>query len=327
MHLQPLAASAVDAMKHPLITLALGLGSSAAALAAAPLLTPTALAPLLQHADVRVIDIRDPKGYAANHIPGAVNAPYGQWRGPATNPGELPDQAQLVALVQKLGLTPQTHAVVVSSGADATDFGAMARVYWTLKSLGLTELSIVNGGMKAWDAAKLPLSTTPVQVAPGSYAPTFDARWLATREDVQQHVKLSNAVLVDSRPDAFYQGKTQAPAAKLAGTLPGAVQLDFNQWFVPGTSLFVDPAKAKVIAAQIRHTPGQDAVAFCNTGHWAATDWFGLSEVAGLPNVRLYAGSMVDWTQSPDMPAMQNAPGRGEQLLRATQKWWERKAL
>ncbi|MDR2325063.1 MAG: sulfurtransferase [Acidovorax sp.] len=310
-------------MNQKLIAAALLFSSSGWALAAQPLLTPAALSPLLKDPQLRVIDIRDAKGFAAAHIPGAVNAPYAQWRGPASNPGELPDQAKLVALVQSLGLTAQTHAVVVSTGKDATDFGAMARVYWTLKSLGLTELSIVNGGMQAWDAAKLPTSTAPVQIAPSSYAPSFDARWLATRDEVQQHVKLSNAVLVDSRPDAFYQGKTQAPAAKLAGTLPGAVQLDFNQWFVPGSSTFVETAQAKQVAARIQHGP--DMVAFCNTGHWAATDWFGLSEVAGLPNVRLYAGSMVDWTQSPDMPAMQNMPGRGEQLLRATKQWWEKK--
>ena len=308
-----------------LIAFTLSLSASAWALAAEPLLTPQELAPLLDQAQVRVIDIRDAKSYAANHIPGAVNAPYGEWRGPATNPGELPDDPKLVALLQSLGLNADTHAVVVSTGQDTTDFGAMARVYWTLKSLGLTELSIVNGGMQAWEKAKLPLSTQPVKVAPSTYAPTFDATWLSTLQDVQQHVQLSNAVLVDSRPDAFYLGKTQAPAAKLAGTLPGAVQLDFNQWFVPGTTTFVDTAKAKEIAAQIHVPNGQQAVAFCNTGHWAATDWFGLSEIAGIPNVKLYAGSMVDWTQQPDYPALQNAPSRGEQLLRNTKQWWERK--
>ena len=308
-----------------LIAFTLSLSASAWALAAEPLLTPQELAPLLDQAQVRVIDIRDAKSYAANHIPGAVNAPYGEWRGPATNPGELPDDPKLVALLQSLGLNADTHAVVVSTGQDTTDFGAMTRVYWTLKSLGLTELSIVNGGMQAWEKAKLPLSTQPVKVAPSTYAPTFDATWLSTLQDVQQHVQLSNAVLVDSRPDAFYLGKTQAPAAKLAGTLPGAVQLDFNQWFVPGTTTFVDTAKAKEIAAQIHVPNGQQAVAFCNTGHWAATDWFGLSEIAGIPNVKLYAGSMVDWTQQPDYPALQNAPSRGEQLLRNTKQWWERK--
>ena len=130
---------------------------------------------------------------------------------------------------------------------------------------------------------------------------------------------------MDSRPDAFYQGKVRAPAAKVSGTLPGAQQLDFNQWFVPGTSTFVDAATARQIAAKVKREQGQDMVAFCNTGHWAATDWFGLSEVAGLPGVKLYAGSMVDWTQSQEPPLMANQPTRAEALAYDAKQWWERK--
>ncbi|QXZ08553.1 sulfurtransferase [Comamonas sp. Y33R10-2] len=304
--------------------LGLSLGTSGWAIAAPPLLTPEQLQPLLDQAHVRLIDIRDPKSFEAGHIAQAANAPYGKWRGPATNPGELPDQAKLVELVQSLGLTASTHAVVISSGADNTDFGAMARVYWTLKSLGLTELSIVNGGMKAWQAAGKPVGKAKVSITPSSYAPTFDANWLATRQDIGKHLDLSNAALVDSRPDAFYLGKTRAPTAKVSGTLPGAQQLDFNQWFVPGSTLFVDTAKAKTIASQIQRQSGQDMVAFCNTGHWAATDWFGLSEIAGLPNVKLYAGSMADWTQSADAPRMSNQPSRAEALSYDAKKWWEK---
>ncbi|MBQ0131238.1 MAG: sulfurtransferase, partial [Comamonas sp.] len=167
------------------------------ALAAPPLLSPAQLSALLTPTNaVRVIDIRTPKEFAAGHIPGALNAPYSQWRGPASNPGELPDQPKLVQLLQSLGLTADTHAIVVSHGKDTGDFGAMARVYWTLKSLGLKELSILSGGLKAWEAAQLPFSQVPVKVAPSSYAPTFDATWLSTRQDIQQSIKLSNAVLV-----------------------------------------------------------------------------------------------------------------------------------
>jgi len=294
------------------------------AFAAPPLLAPAQLH-ALPAATLRVIDIRDPQAYAKQHIPGAVSAPYGKWRGPASNPGELPDISKLTQLVQSLGLTPATHAVVVSSGADATDFGASARVYWTLKTLGLKELSIVNGGMKAWADAKLPQDNAAVRIAASGWQPQLDTSLIATREDIRKHLDLSNAALVDSRPDAFYQGKTRAPAAKLSGTLPGAQQLDFNQWFVPGTSTFVDTATARQIAAKVQRQQGQDMVAFCNTGHWAATDWFGLSEMAGLPNVKLYAGSMVDWTQQPDAPALENQPSRAESLAYDARQWWQRK--
>ncbi len=133
--------------------------------AAPPLVAADELVPLLDKPSVRVLDIRDPKSYASGHVPGAVSAPYGSWRGPATNPGELPALPKLTARVQSLGLVPDTRVVVVSSGDDATDFGASARVYWTLKVLGFKELSILNGGMAAWREAKLPLDTNAVTVA------------------------------------------------------------------------------------------------------------------------------------------------------------------
>ena len=43
---------------------------------------------------------------------------------------------------------------------------------------------------------------------------------------------------------------------------------------------------------------GKELVSFCNTGHWAATNWFALSELAGVEGVKLYPESMVDWANS-----------------------------
>ena len=218
-------------------TLIAGLSLACAAIgasAAPPLLSPKELQAKLADPAVRVIDIRDPKSYAGNHIPGAVNAPYGQWRGPSTNPGELPALPKLTTLVQSLGLTPATHAVVVSSGADATDFGASARVYWTLKVLGFKELSVLNGGLKAWAEAGLPQNTEAVKVAASNHQPQLNKSLIASTDEVLQHVKAKDAVLVDARPAAFFNGETRAPAAKVPGTLPDAVNFQHDKWFAPG---------------------------------------------------------------------------------------------
>ncbi|MFM7008221.1 MAG: sulfurtransferase, partial [Betaproteobacteria bacterium] len=145
---------------------ALALFASFSTWAAEPLLTPQAVQAAQADSNTRVLDIRDPKSYAANHIPGALNAPYGSWRGPESNPGELPGIEKLAANVQRLGITPDTHVIVVSSGANDTDFGAAARVYWTLKVLGVKNLSVLNGGFKAWQAAGLALNNLPATVQP-----------------------------------------------------------------------------------------------------------------------------------------------------------------
>ncbi len=295
--------------------------------AAPPLLAPAELRALLDRPDLRVIDIRDPKSYAAGHVPGAVSAPYPAWRGPAGNPGELPDLPRLTALVQRLGLTPATHAIVVSSGADETDFGAAARVYWTLGVLGLKERSILNGGVAAWAKAGLPQDAAPAAVAASSYVPVLDASLLATRGEVRARIDDGQVQLVDARPAEFYLGQTRHQVARVPGTLKGAVNLSHSIWFVPGTANMVPAEEARRIAAALpgaKDGPGAETISFCNTGHWAATNWFALSELAGRPNVKLYAGSMVDWTQDPEALPMDHVPGRLQQLWIDTRLWMDR---
>lgn len=299
-----------------ILQFAFAITAASSAFAAQPLLSPADLQAQAKAPQVRIIDIREPKAYAESHIPGAVSAPYGQWRGPASNPGDLPALPQLTQLVQSLGLSPDSHAVVVSSGADTTDFGSAARVYWTLKVLGVQQLSVLNGGMQAWASAKLPQDNVVPQITASKFTPTLDKRYIATRDEVAEKVKSGNALLVDARPAAFFQGETKHAAAKQAGTLKGAVNVEHSRWFAPGSTAMMSVPEAQKAAAStpLGKQPETETVAFCNTGHWAATNWLAQSEVLGQKNVKLYAGSMVDWTQDASHLPMDNVPGRMQQL-------------
>lgn len=309
-------------MKHLFAALSLTFISNVS-IAAQPLLTPQELQQLASESNLRIIDIRPPKDYATGHVQGAANAPYGKWRGASTNPGELPPINKLTALVQSLGLSAATHAVIISSGANDTDFGAAARVYWTLKVLGLKDLSIVNGGYKAWTAAGLPISKQAVKIAASDFKPSINNDLLVTREQLLTDAKNKSAVLVDARPADFFNGETRHVAAKVPGTLPDAINVSHASWFKPGSSSVVSATEAKTIASKYSLAEkNEEIVSFCNTGHWAATNWFVLSELVGDKNVKLYAGSMVDWTQSSESLPMQNVPNRFKQLLIDAKIWF-----
>ncbi|HOA95079.1 MAG TPA: sulfurtransferase [Quisquiliibacterium sp.] len=274
-------------------------------------------------AGTRIIDIRDGKDeagktpYELGHLPGAVHAPYSQWRGPKDNPGKLPELSKLAQLIQRLGLERDTDVVLVYEGKDATDFGAAARVYWTLKTAGLTKLSILNGGMKAWRAAGGAVTTDVPTVQASSYQPTIDTRLVATREEVERAVAGGSAKLLDARPADFFEGDTRHAAAKVPGTIQGAKNVDNAVWFAKGGSALLPAADVKRIAQQHGIAPaaadGPETVSFCNTGHWAATNWFVLSEVLGDRKVKMYPESMVEWSRA-GLP-MSNVPNRLKQLL------------
>jgi thiosulfate/3-mercaptopyruvate sulfurtransferase len=289
-----------------------------------PLISPIELEIKLQNPNLRVLDIRDPKSYSENHIPGSLSAPYGKWRGPKENPGEFPPLPKLTELVQSLGLSPQNHIVVTSSGADETDFGSAARVYWTLKVLGLENLSILNGGIKSWVEAKLPINNQSVSVARSTYEPKINASLITTKDQLLKKSTDGSARLIDARPSAFYSGDTRHQAAKVPGTLKGASNVEHSKWFNEKSPTFISSSEAQKIASEANLTSNEEVVSFCNTGHWAATNWFAMSEVLGKKNVSMYAGSMVDFTKDGDTSNMDNVPSRGKQLWIDLKLWADR---
>ncbi len=296
-------------MNRLIATTALSLAAALPAHAATfgPLVTPEDLEPALDTSDAIVLDIRG-DAYAKGHIDGAISAPYGLFRGPAENPGQLLDVATLEERYEVLGLELDRPIVIVPEGKTDTDFGAAARVYWTLKSSGFQDLSILNGGVVSWEAAGYSLEDQPTVPAPTELEITFSDQWTADSEAVVAATRGEvDALLLDARTPEFYEGTKAHPAAAKPGTLPGADNQSYTAFFNTDTPVLQNSIDANPLLEQLGVNEGQDIVSFCNTGHWAATNWFALSEVAGVDNVKLYPGSMVEYTNAGH--DVENAPG------------------
>lgn len=273
-----------------------------------PLLSPAELSTILDAEGdaVRVLQVNGDHG--DGYIPGAVRAPYAEWRGPESNPGALPETAQFHAILERTGIEAETPVVVVHAGTNPADFGSAARVYWTLKSLGVEDLAILDGGLAGWKAAGLATEADEGGVFPSAWTPELSDDWRVTSAELQAMIDQGDiANFVDARPPGFFEGLLWHDAASGPGTLPGSSNLTYEVWF-DEDGRFVDAARAREIAESTGQTDAPLTVSFCNTGHWAAINWFALSELAGIDNTRLYAESMVGWSQAGG--PMDNRPGR-----------------
>jgi thiosulfate/3-mercaptopyruvate sulfurtransferase len=287
------------------IALAFVVGVAGSALAGAPesLVSVQWLKQHRSNPDLVVLDIRSAldgggvEAYAKGHIPGAVHSDYdkGGWRVARNGvPFMLPSEKELEALIGNLGIDEDTHVVVVPAGVHVLDFGAAARVYWTLKVVGHPYVSILDGGFAAWKADPAnPIETGVREPTPKIFSVTIDRSLIAPVDEVEQASKAGGATLLDARPATFFAGKEKAPAAKAYGHIPGAVSLDSATFYDPAANRLLPASELAAIAASIPQGP---VVSYCNTGHWASTNWFVLSEVLGRKDVRLYYGSMVEWT-------------------------------
>ncbi|MBV8839131.1 MAG: sulfurtransferase [Alphaproteobacteria bacterium] len=262
---------------------------------------------LKQHAtdpDLLVLDVRSgAESFAQGHIPGAVHSDYDKagWRVTRNGvPFMLPSIAELEKLIGETGIDEDTHVVVVPAGAVFTDFGAAARVYWTLKVAGVTKVSILDGGYAGWAVEHNTIDTGAVKPTPKIFTATLNKALFVEAREVEAIEQKGGATLVDARPATFFAGKEKAPASQAYGHIPGAVNLDSATFYDATTNRLKPREELAALAATA--VPVGPTVTYCNTGHWASTDWFVLSEILGRKDVKLYYGSMVDWTADASRP-------------------------
>jgi thiosulfate/3-mercaptopyruvate sulfurtransferase len=284
---------------------ACALAAPAPAEPVAPLVTPQWLSQRLSDPAILVLDIRSAidgggaEAFAKGHIPGAVHSDYDKagWRVARNGvPFMLPTPAELEKLIGETGIDEDNHVVIVPAGVHATDFGSAARVYWTLKVAGHPSVSILDGGFAAWRAASYPVETGKKPASPKIFTAKIDRGLLAELAEVDAAAQIRSATLLDARPASFFAGKLRAPAAKAYGHLPGALNIDSANFYDPAANRLRSKSELAAIAAAL---PAGPVVSYCNTGHWAATNWFVLSELLGRKDVKLYDGSMVEWTADP----------------------------
>jgi len=311
----------MNAWKRYTGTAALVFSVSTQATTLTPVIDSFTLTDLLDNNEVKVLEIRsDEKEYLKQHIPSSVYIPYSEFRGPKQNPGQLPELNKLAKALGSQGIDTTDSVVIVHDGVTTTDFGAAARVYWTLKSVGFDSLAILNGGFRAYQKDGFELASGQTEVSPVAPQLAFNSAWYADTAEVEKQVAgEGSARLLDARLDDFYAGKAWHDAAARPGILPGADQFAFEAFFDKNTPLLKHADEVQSIVAD-NELDQSGTISYCNTGHWAATNWFVLSEVALVDGVKLYAESMVEWSAL-NKP-MENVPTSVQFAILKTKKWF-----
>lgn len=245
-----------------------------------------------------VLDVRwpypdppDRAGFLAGHIPGSrfvdldteLSAPPGGANG-GGHP--LPDPAAFTAAMRAHGVRADVPVVVLDGSAGL----AAGRAWWCLRHFGHRQVSLLDGGFAAWQAAGLPVATGepgPVgvgdfQAGPGRF-PLLDADAAATLA--------RDGLLIDARSAPRYRGED--PVDAVGGHVPGArstpTALNTDR---DGRWLSVDALRARFDEVGVT---GAQVGVYCGSGVTACHTILALS-ILGEPIPALYVGSWSEWS-------------------------------
>ena len=280
------------------------------AFAADPLVDAAWVKANLGKPGVVIVDMQPTSDFLRAHIPGAASTDFGKsgWREERADkvPDMLPAKFdKLAAHIGSLGVDNNSHVVLVAPGGSYGDMGWATRIYWTFKVLGHDNVSILNGGMAAWTKDKgNPVEAGAAKVAAKTFTPHPRMEMVAGIEDVKAS-KAKGVMLVDSRPEDQYVGINRNPKASENGTLPGARNLPSGWTTENGGGIFRPKTELEKLFKVANVPTSGDQITFCNTGHLASIGWFVSSELVGNKKVKLFDGSMVEWTLAKAGPVEQ----------------------
>jgi thiosulfate/3-mercaptopyruvate sulfurtransferase len=245
------------------------------------------------------------EGYRAGHLPGAVYVDLDtDLSGPPGADGRHPlPAADHFAAAMRLAGVRAGHPVVVYDEKDST---IAARLWWELRYFGHDLVRVLDGGLAAWTAAGLPVSTDePDAIAAGDFTavaghmPVLDAAGAAGLA--------RSGLLFDARAGERYRGETE-PIDPVAGHIPGAVSAP-TAGNVGPDGRFLPPGELQsrfaALGAEVAGASGGPGSApavgaYCGSGVTAAHEVLALS-LAGVP-AALYVGSWSGWTADPARP-------------------------
>ncbi|TRW96038.1 3-mercaptopyruvate sulfurtransferase [Paracoccus sp. M683] len=264
------------------------------------------LADHLNDPDLRIIDAsshmaatgRDALAeYQAAHIPGARFFDVDDIADKrSTLPHMAPPVELFISRMRAMGIG-DGHQIVVY---DNSDIRSAARVWWTFRLMGKTDVAVLDGGFAKWQAEGRPVEDMPPIMRDRHITVQRQAGLVRDVTQVAAASKLGDHEIIDARAAERFRGEAAEPRPGLrSGHIPGSKNLPFGQLYnADGTMKDVDGLRAAFDAAGIDLT--RPAITTCGSGMTAATLSLALERI-GHRNHSLYDGSWTEWGSFPDL--------------------------
>jgi len=250
-------------------------------------------AELKSNKNLVILDVNPADVYAKQHIQGAINLFFKDLYKTGAVEGKLKSTEEMAAILGQKGVSNASKIVVYNDGSNKHN----SRVWWILKSIGATDVSILHFDVDELAAAQVKLTATPATPKATTFTASESTYKSLTTTEVQKLDK--GILLLDGREKDEFDGVDAAKKSK--GHIPGAVWMNYKE-VLTQTGAYKSKNEIIAAAAKFGATPEKQIVVYCNSGVKASVLYVAFKEIAGFQNVQYYGGSYADWASVPGNP-------------------------
>jgi thiosulfate/3-mercaptopyruvate sulfurtransferase len=260
----------------------------------------------LEDPDLRILDAswylpqmaRDARAeYAAAHIPGARFFDIDEMSDHRSAlPHMAPPPEKFISRMRAMGVG-DGHQVVVYDGMGI--FSA-ARVWWTFRLMGKTDVAVLDGGLPKWRAEGRPLEDMPPVLRDRHMTVQRQAGLGKDVTQVAQASKLGDHEILDARSPGRFRGDEPEPRPGLrCGHIPGSRNVPFQTLLNPDGTM-KDAAALRAVFDAAGVDLARPVITSCGSGVTAAIINLALERI-GHRDHALYDGSWAEWGMYDDL--------------------------
>ncbi len=215
-----------------------------------------------------------------------------------------PDAKNFQQFMRLHGINHDSQIVLTHRGKTPGHVAGAARLYWHLKYYDFNNVVLLDGGNAAWVAALEDLTEETIPVTEGNYkAGKEHAEIVATMQQVQSKLNDSSTTFIDTRAFRYHIGIDKKDYVYDYGHIPGSRNLPYKFLHpAKGNALYFPKEKLIDIISALRIDMNNELILYCNSAYECSSDWFVLRELLGHKQVRIYDGSLHQWTQYENNP-------------------------
>ncbi len=197
---------------------------------------------------------------------------------------------------RKLGINKNSCIVVY----DTHGVYSSPRVWWLFRTMGFTNIAVLDGGFPAWKKANFPIEKKQIQdVELGNFKASFEPEKLINLEIVLESVKNRSKQVVDARSKGRFNATEPEPRKEIrSGHIPTSTNLPFS------SLLNNIELKSKEDLEQLFKEVNPDSkemIFSCGSGITACVLALGAS-IAGYKEMAVYDGSWTEWGSLTHLP-------------------------
>lgn len=212
----------------------------------------------------------------------------------------IPEKADFEKLMQSIGIDAGKPIVLISMGTEVAEVNDALRMYWQMKVYGEDSIAVLDGGMANWLLEGREFKTDAVNAKTGNWRASADRseQYFASSEDVAKAIEGKKTSLIDSRDAKSFYGLVKRDYVGAYGHLEGAKLYPTDLMFktAGGAMKFMSANTYKALMQAQGIDTNAPAITYCNSGHLSSGTWFVASELLGNKSVKLYDGSLHEWT-------------------------------